>query len=228
MNLKISRKWLLFFIIIIILIIGSVFYLKWINRIVPEELINETLEESLKANSYRYSVFFELIVDGDSRILSDIQGEKSEDSFHLKGEMLAQDVEIYQLKEDLFMKDSLSGRWMERPGVNILKNELFLMEVDPMSSFNFAEVIDICYVGIEDKNNITSYVLECKPTVDNKMLNKFWKDFDYKLWIDKRTHEIVYAEINAVHKKDNKDRMFMKIEIKDYNKKIKIENPKEE
>lgn len=227
LNLKLSWKWILIILLIIILIIGSVFYLKWINRVVPEELINETLEKSLGANSYRYGVFLKLIVNGDSRILSDIKGEKNEDSFHLSGEMLAQEVEIYQLKDDLFMKDSLSGRWMERPGVNILKNELFLMEVNPLSCFRFVEVLNISYLGIEDKNNISSYVLKCQPKVENKMMNKFWKDFVYKLWVNKKTHRISGAEINAVHKNDSNVKMIMNIELKDYNKTIKIDKPKE-
>jgi len=228
LNLKFSWKWLVVIALVIAISIGGFAYYKWVNRIIPEELIKETLAKSLQAKNYRYDVCFELVVNGSSRVLSDVKGEKAGDNFHFKGKMLKQEVEVYQVDETIFMKDTLSGRWMERRGTNVLDNEYFLTEINPLSSFEFTRISNLQYHGLVEEEDGSFYLLEFIPTVNNKMLNKFWKDFTYKIWVDKRSRRISKAEIVAAHKSDSQDKMMMRIKLYDYNKDIEITSPKEE
>jgi len=117
---------------------------------------------------------------------------------------------------------------MITPGSELFQPELFMTEINPLSNFSFSEVNDIVYLGKEKIGKRKYYVITCKPVVKNTFMEKYWQDFSYRLWIDKRSRRIVKAQVNAKNIKDPKDLINISLVLYDFNKNIAIEPPKED
>lgn len=229
MVVRIRWFWIVIPLLIIVLCIGGFYYYTEEVRIIPEELVRESLEKTLNNTSYRYETLITLKLDGkEERLLSNIKGERSADNFHFKGEMVGQKVEVFQVKDNTYSLDLKSGKWMITPGNELFQPELFMTEINPLSNFSFSEVNDIVYLGKEKIGKRKYYVITCKPVVKNTFMEKYWQDFSYRLWIDKRSRRIVKAQVNAKNIKDPKDLINISLVLYDFNKNIAIEPPKED
>lgn len=210
----------------IILVGGSgYYYYENYIKVIPEELIQQALDQTLGARSYRYHVKIEMSVDNTPVIISDVEGEKANDKdFHIFGTMQDQQVEVFQIGNVTYMKDSLSDKWMVIPENPVFETEYFLAEINPLASFVFTNLTDLQYLGREKIGDDKYYVLNCKPEVNNEFLTRFWESFEYKLWID-RGKKIVRAEVKAINKAKPTDFLVMVVDLKDFNAKIKLEPP---
>ena len=216
---------LLVFLLVLVLAGGSYYYYEVYVKVIPEELLQETLDKTLNSQSYRYHVKIELNIDNTPVIISDLEGEKaSATDFHIFGTMQDQQVEVFQIGNITYMKDSISNKWMVIPENPVFETEYFMAEINPLASFVFTDVTDLQYLGKEKIGGQSYYVLTCKPEVNNDFLTRFRENFEYKLWIDKG-RKLVRAEVKATNKAKPTDSLTMVVDLKDYNAKIKLESP---
>lgn len=205
--------------------IGGYYYYENYIKVIPEELIQKALDETLKVESYRYHVKIELNVDNTPVIISDLEGEKANDKdFHIFGTMQDQQVEVFQIANITYMKDSLTNKWVIIPENPVFETEYFMAEINPLASFVFTNLNDLQYLGREKIGGQKYYVMHCLPEVNNEFLNRYWQDFEYKLWIDSNKR-IVRAEVKAVNKAKPSDTLTMVVDLKDFHAKIKLEPP---
>ncbi|MDS1029182.1 hypothetical protein RDV78_01515 [Bacillota bacterium LX-D] len=207
---------------------GGYYYYNNFLKIDPNQLIEETLKKTLQTDSYRFHVKLQLQVDGRQVQLSDVQGEKANSKdFHIKGKMQNQDVEVFQINNVTYLKNGLQEKWIVVPDNPVFETESFLAEINPISSFNFSELIKLNYLGKTKEKFKKYYVFECTPTVYNQFLAKFWHNFKYKIWVEQGSRRIVKAEVTANSKAKPTDTLSMLVELKDYNAKIKLHPPQE-
>lgn len=229
-TLKRSAAAAVILLVLVALLLGGRWYYVEKVRVIPEELLKESLTNTLELNSYRYHVTTNIMLDGQQqRKLSDISGEKSKKEFHIKGEMAGQQVEAYQVNDITYSLHPKTGRWMVTPGTELFQPELFMIEINPLSNFKYTEINNIQYNGVEKSDGGKKlHLITYAPTVKNEFLEKYWHNFTYQVWIDRGTERIIKAKITANSIKDTKDTVTITIEVKDFNKKISINPPQED
>lgn len=224
--LKYKFNWKTVVVIILVSILsmaGKVYY-EWVNRVIPEELLPQAIERTTSVNSYRYHVGLKLTVNGDDRLLSKVKGERQNGQFHLQGEIAGQEVDVIYVNNKVYMKDAVSGRWMVNHGGDIFQQDLFMIEVNPVASLEYEALNNINYLGIE-KGKVDAYVMEYTPVVVNQMLATYWRNFKYKVWIEKRFKRIFKLEVFADHKDIPQNGLHMQLILYDFNKKLNIQAP---
>jgi hypothetical protein len=194
-------------------------------KVVPEELLAKTLDKTLAATSYSYSVKLEMTTNGEKRELTNISGIKAnETDFYIHGEMYESQVEIYQFADSTYQKDPVSGKWMKFPS-SVTDMELLMTEINPMVNFQFSQYSQISFEGIEKLNNGKKYVLKLKPKINNKFLEIYWENFEYTLWVDKGDKYISQAAITASNIKNPQNSLTLIIALDDFNKDFSLEKP---
>ncbi|MHB1420891.1 MAG: hypothetical protein ACYCX4_15145, partial [Bacillota bacterium] len=114
-------------VLVALLLIVGYFSFNRVVKVDPVALTTESLEKTLSSKSYRYLTELKLIREGGEVTLSQIRGEKAgEEDFHITGVMQQQEVEVYQLQDTTYLKDPVTGKWMEVPGNNLMEQELFM------------------------------------------------------------------------------------------------------
>lgn len=223
---RIKFNWKIIIIILITIFLSSgVFcYYLWTTRVIPEELLPEAINKTTSVNAYRYEVALKLDLNGEDRVLSHVKGERNGEEFHLKGVIAAQDVEVYYVDNTVYMKDSTSDRWMTNYAGEIFQQDLFMVEINPIDSLNYKSLDNIVYLGTEKKNS-PAYVMEYNPIVKNEMLNTYWRDFKYRVWINKSFKRINKVEVFADHRDNPQNGLHMQLVLYDMQKQIKIEAP---
>jgi len=227
--IRVKRLWATAAILLVLtaLALGGYYYYIEEIRVIPEELVREALENTLTVSSYRYHVDVTLKLDGkEERTLSDVTGEKAKNNFHIQGKMLGQPVEVFQVDDINYSLHPKTGRWMVTPGTELFQPEIFMTEINPMANFRFTRVNNIQYHGVEKVGKKKLHVVSCNPAVSNNFMEKYWRDFSYRLWIDGHSKRVVKAQIYAKSIKDPRDTITIAVQLRDFNKKIIISAPK--
>lgn len=217
-----KKRGLLLLIVIGIVAIGGIIgRLHWQPN--PNELVARGLERLNTAASFRYRVTQHQWVEGKDRILTQISGEKDGGNVHISGQAVGGEVEMVKTKDALFAKDPFNKKWVRFANVPTTQ-EVFLAELDPLSSLQFKEFGEVVLRGQEKVNGDKAWVCELKPSVQNQIMEEFWTDFDYKLYIRKSDQMLVKAVIQA-KSKAKAEPMSMILEFKDIGQKIQIQQP---
>ncbi len=208
----------------IVFVVSGVAYYAWMNTIVPEELLPQVIDKALSATRYRYEVLLKLDLDGKQRVLSHVKGERVGKQFHIFGLIAGQEVDVYFINDKLYMKDAVSERWMISHGGGLFNGDLFMVEVDPLASLEHQGIGLIEYLGIE-QNKRRAHVMDYAPVVVNKMLTSYWSDFKYRIWIDRKTKELIKVRITGRHHDKPENGLLMEFVATDFNKSIRLEAP---
>lgn len=219
MVLNISPKKVIV-ILLVLLILGVAAYLIYEeNKVVPTDLLKEALANTFQAESYAFGVKSTLTVDGEDRSLSDIKGKKDAvDNYYFKGTMLQQDVEVYQIQDTTHFREGSSDNWMRMEDNNIMDMQQFTTEINPLSNFSFSVPEQVTMLGKEKIDGRKYVLLECAPHVENEILNLHWKNFTYKLWIDKGKRVISRAQVTAENKENSQSLLKLEMTLDDLNK----------
>lgn len=196
-------------------------------KLVPEELLDEALRNTLAASTYRYNISVRLKVDGREEKLSQVTGERdARGNFHVQGEMTGQPTEAYQIGDTTYLKDPVTSKWMVIPGNNLFQQELFMAEINPVAMLNIAQPQDMEYLGKQKGKDGQVYVLKLRPqVVENRFLNMYAQDFTYLLHISRGDRYVSRAEVEATSKANTSTRIFFTVDFFDYNARISIEPP---
>ncbi|GBF33218.1 hypothetical protein DCCM_2317 [Desulfocucumis palustris] len=192
-------------------------------KVVPEELFNHSLQNTLTSHSYRYSVE---VKQNGSDVISTVQGERVEpDRVHIKGAMLkSRDIEFIQISDVTYMKDPWSSRWITLEDSKLAQAELFLTEFNPLSMFNFKDVPEVKVSGSERVDGVKTVLMELKPSVSNPYLEFKYVDYDYKIWADPKDQLIRKAVLEANLPAGQKG-MTVEMKFWDFNEPLIIEKP---
>lgn len=223
-----ARRWILLVIVLVALAAagGGYYYYQTYFKVVPEELLAESLSQTLAAASYRYHIETRINVEGREDLLSRVDGERDpQGNFHIIGEITGQATEAYQLADTTYLKDPVTGKWMVIPGNDIFQQELFMAEINPLGSLQLGAIHDLAYLGLEDTDQGRAYHLRLRPEVQNKFLQLYAQDFLYDLWIGRRDKLIHQVAIQAASQANPTTTLAFSLQIYDYGARVRLEPP---
>lgn len=213
--------------LLLLAVMGAAAFLVYDSlKIEPTGLLKEAMGKTFQAKSYSFGVQSTLLVNGKERPLSSIKGKKDDqNNYYLSGTMLRQKVEVYQVQDTTYFREGSSDKWMVMEHNNIMNMQQFTTEVNPLSNFSFSVPEQVEYVGKETIDGRKCVVLECLPHVESEILNMHWKNFRYKLWVDKGKKVIKKASVSAENKENAKSVLELQVTLTDYNKVEPINPP---
>lgn len=226
--LVLNKKRALF--LLVTLFVAGVLCLKAVQywqetRIDPQQLFDTALHNTMEARSFCFRVETDV---GRAEAASEVTGmREAPGKVHIKGNLQDTRFELVHLNDKTYFKESATGKWFSLTGNNMVQSDLF-MELNPLESFNFKDIPEINYRGLEQKNGEKLALLELYPNVNNQFLLTRFNEFHYRIWIDPENKFIRRAVIAAKGLRGEKDTMKISIELWDYNKQIKISPPEDE
>jgi hypothetical protein len=224
------KRWWLIAALVAVAVLGGIFY--WVfntyqaSKINSQELLTEALDRTAAAKSFRYSLESALIVEGRREEISKIQGEKSpEGNIHIKGEMVKTPVDIYHFDQAIYNWDSFSERWLVIKDNQTDSTKVLISELDPLSNFNFKNIGEFKETGWENVDGRKCLIVNCKPSVENELMEILWRAFDYNIYIDVKEKLVRKATLAATSKNNDKTFLNMTVSFRDFNENIPIEKP---
>jgi len=208
-------------------VIGVIYWLylaKQERDIEPQTLLEETLQNMAAAKSFRYKLESTLTIDDRREVVSRIQGEKDDSgSTHIKGEMVKTPIDIYHIKDTTYNWDSSSKKWLVIKDAEADTRDVLIAELDPLSNLNFKSISQVEKLGFEKVGGTRCFIISCRPSIENELMEVALKDFRYKLWVDYRQKYIRRATLSAVSKNNPNARLTMKVEFFDFNQDIRVQ-----
>ena len=189
----------------------------------PTNLVTHGLERLNAATSFRYSLIQHQWVEGKDRVLTQVQGEKDGGNTRILGQLTGSEVEMIKIGDSTYSKDPFNKKWIRFANAPAAQ-EVFLAELNPLSSLQMKELGEVMLSGQGNVNGDKVWICYLKPSVQNQMMEVFWTDFQYTLYIRKSDKMLVKATIEAKNKAKS-DPMTMTLEFKDIGKKMNIQAP---
>ncbi|MGI6514745.1 MAG: hypothetical protein GX052_08715 [Syntrophomonadaceae bacterium] len=226
-----KRWWLIPAVLLVVIVFGAISCRLFNNyqqsQIDPRELLTEALDRTGAARSFRYDLESTLLVEGRKEEISRIQGEKSpEGHIHIKGEMVKTPVDIYHFDQAIYNWDSFSQRWTVIKDAQTDTTKVLISELDPLSNFNFKKIGEIKTKGWETIDGRKCMIVNCKPSVENELMEVLWRSFDYNIYVDVKEKLVRKATLSATSKNNADTYLKMTVSFKDFNEKISIGKPK--
>jgi hypothetical protein len=192
----------------------------------PRDAFVKALDVTMKASSYRYKIEIKTIGDGKSEVFSSVKGEKAAaDRIHIWGEMLQSPIDFYQIKNTSYKKDETSGEWIKFEDNEVKMADLFLMELNPFYNLSYKELEAVEFNGSAEVEGEEHWQYTARPVIENPSREALWRDFTYKIWVDRGSYRIRKAVVEATSKNNAGYRLLLTMEFKDYEKNIVIEPP---
>ena len=229
LKLRINKLWKYGFVLLfaVMLVYGGIFLLNELTRLPPQEEVRQGLLKTINAKSYRYSSEATRTLNKEEVIISKVSGQKSLTAVHINGSLpiINAEIEVYRFEDKMYRRDSLTKDWVVIPTASFAATEQLIAEINPLSVFDFSEDIDVTYRGTEKIQRRTCRVYEIMRHGENKYLELYWKDYTFKLWLDKREGVIRKAQVCAEHQDNSQYLLQMTILLWDFNEPIVIEPP---
>lgn len=217
-----KKRGLLLLILIGTVIVGGILgRLMWKPN--PTELLTHGLEKLNQATSFRYSITQHQWVEGKDRVLTQILGEKDGGNTHISGQLVGTEVEMIVVEGGFYLKDPIGKRWVRYPSVPATQ-EVFLAELNPISSLQFKELGEVMLKGKEKIDGQNVWVLQLQPSIQNQIMDEFWTDFDYTIYLSRKDQTIRKVTIQSKNKANNQP-MTMTLDFSDFGKEITIQPP---
>ena len=172
--------------LVIVLGVAGFLYYRVESKVEPAALITETMAKAQQARSFRYQIQSDYSIGSEQRQWTQVEGEKSDSSYHFKGTILGTPVEIYQIGSRSYTLDPVNKNWYILDGVDFTRQQIFYAGDRPLSNFKFKAIANPQVVGTEKVNNRNCWVVEFKPDVDSQYLEMWWQNYTYRLWVEKR------------------------------------------
>jgi len=217
-----KRKILLGSIILCFLLVAAGVF-TFLRQPDPLQTVTLGLENLSKANSFAYSITQQQSVEGQQRLLSRISGYKSGDSIQIQGQLAGSEVEMIMIKDTLYNKDPFSKEWIKFSDISVAQ-KVFLVELNPLATLQLKELGEVMPKGEEVVNDKKCWVYTLQPSVQNQLIERFWSDFAYTVYITKTTKTVSKAEVSAKNKETGEP-MSIILEFKDIGRKISIQPP---
>lgn len=198
-------------------------YVKY--QLVPAESLRTASENMEGLSSYRFHLDSGFTVEQREEVISRVDGEKADGSTHIKGEMVNTVVDIYYIDRTIYNYDSLAERWLIIESETSNSEELLVSELNPLSNFRLKEPGEVEKIGFEKVDGVECLVVGCQPTVESRLLESMWKEFDYRFWLDYRQNLIRKATLTAKNQQNEQTILKLTVHFHDFDKKIVITPP---
>lgn len=220
-------KWVLYLVLALLLVYGNIAIYEELSRPPAREAVLQGLSKSLNSSSCRYQAVAKRVKEGKESVLSEIWGEKNSQGVHLKGNLpiIKAEIEVYHLGDKIYRRDPFTQGWLVVSSQGRASVEQLIAEVNPLGIFKFPDNPDVKYTGKEKVGKTACRVYEIMTRGENKYLELYWQDFNYRLWIDKKDGLIRKAEVSAEHRDDSTHILTVIIELMDYNEPVEIKPP---
>lgn len=216
-----------------LIIMGAFYGLKGIyyqHTLAPEEFLLKAIQKTGTTHTYRYRVVLKLKGNDKTKAeyVARVIGERSgNDCVRIKGYVLNTPVEFMQIENTSYLRDYFFGNWLTFKENYLTQSDLFATELTPLASLDFDRVTDVRYDGKEKLKGRQMTILGFYPEVRNSFLREEFVDLNYKLWINPADFLIYKAEINGKMLSNKQGRLFIGLELWDYNgDDINIDPPK--
>lgn len=211
------------------LIFAGFFVYEELTKPSPYEAVVQGITQSMQAPNYRYHSVATRILNGEEMVISEIWGERSSQGVHLKGNLpiIEAEVEIYQINDKMYRRDPLTAGWLVVSANGKASMEQLISEFNPLGVFNVSAEFDVMYSGTAKVNGAACRVYEVMTKGENKYLELYWQDFNYRFWIGKRDGYLHKAEITAEHRDNSLHILTVSINFSDYYEPIELQAPVE-
>jgi len=198
------------------------------GKLPPRDMLTTGLDRTMASESFRYRAETRLITEGKANVdfFSKVEGERvAPDQVRMKGTIMNTPVEFVQVGNCSYFKDQPSGRWVDLPGNKLADSELFYAELNPLAYFNFKDVPELKYKGIEKVDGEKLLVFEMRPILMDPFLEIRLTDFFYKIWLSPEDYRLHRAMLQAKDKRNPNSGIDINLSFWDYDKSITIEPP---
>lgn len=191
----------------------------------PVPLVEEALTQARQAESYSYTVAAFFSLEGKNQEWSQIEGLKSGSDFHIKGKILGTLVEIYQIAEKVYSYNPTSKKWVVLEDTNISQGKMQMAEINPLNNLSFTSMGEVRLLGLKNVDEKKCWVVEFSPKVADNYLALWWKNFTYRLWIERGSSKLIKAIVTAENKNSPGTKLTLQVDFQNYGKKIKLQPP---
>lgn len=192
----------------------------------PREAFVKALNVTMKASSYRYKIEMKTIGGGKSEVFSSVKGEKAAaERIHIWGEMLQSPIDFYQIKNTSYKKDETSGDWIKFEDNEVKMADLFIVELNPFYNLSYKELEAVEFNGSAEVEGEEHWQYTARPVIENPSRETLWRDFTYKIWVERDSYRIRKAVVEATSKNNAGYKLLLTMEFTDYEKNINIEPP---
>lgn len=177
-------------------------------KLQPEQLAATAITDLLSAESFSFTTRTELTLTGNSNpantdntadtttVLGTIDGEFSGEDFHVHGKMLGTPVDIYQLSDTTWRKDTITEQWLQTDDGRLLSDTVLLNEVDPRAALRLTAMTDITESEPCDINGEKCRTVIINPHTESGYYEKYFDNLTYTLKIS-ADNKLKELQINA-------------------------------
>ncbi len=144
---------------------------------------------------------------------------------NFKGEILGTPVEVYQIGMRSYTLDPVAGKWIIIDGVDMDRQQLYMAELDPLSSFRFEGIESARILRTERVGGKRCWVVDVRPQKpQSEVLDMYWKNISYRLWVDRR--RVLHKAVATAENRNSPGTLLtLVVEFRDLNKRIDINPP---
>lgn len=199
-----------------------------VDHLPPQEVLQKGLEQTLSSGSFRYQAETRLTAAGKANVdfFSKVEGERvAPDQVRMIGTIMNTPVEYIQVGNCSYFKDQPSGRWITLSGNELSDSEIFYAELNPLAYFNFKDVPELKYKGIEKVNGEKLLYMELRPNLMDPLLELRLTDFFFKVWLSPEDYRLRRAMLQAKDKHNPQSGVEINLSFWDYDQSITIKPP---
>lgn len=194
----------------------------------PQQMLAAGIENTRVSASFRYQTETRLTAEGNADInfSSKVEGERvAPDKVRMTGVIMNTPIEFIQAGEIAYFKDQQTGQWISMPGSRVTETEFFYAELNPLAYFNFKDVPDLKYKGLDKVNGEKLILLEMRPNLMDPFLELRLSDYYYKVWLSPDDYRLRQVAIQARDKQNPAGGIEINLRLWDYDKNITINPP---
>lgn len=194
----------------------------------PQQMLATGIEKTRSSASFRYQTETRLTTAGKevNDFFSKIEGERvAPDRARMTGVMMNMPIEFVQVGDTAYIKDQETSKWLTLPGNKLADSELFYAELNPLAYFNFKDVPDLKYKGLEKVNGEKLILLEMRPNLMDPFLELRLSDYFFKVWLSAEDYRLRQAMLQARDKQNPTGGIEITLRVWDYDEDIVINPP---
>lgn len=226
-----SRKKIIITLCILLFILITIVFIVKPNLNAPklpaDELIATAIEQLQQHPSLKFSTESKVLLANNTIPYGNIEGEIADNKhFHAKGTILGSELEIYQIDDKTYRKDTLTEEWLVTEDGAIINESALINELNPTLNFLNLEIMEPKILEDEFADEEHCYKVTFFLVEASHPLQSYFQNLTYTLWITQDDHQIRRAMISGdTQSNDIKETLQMEIEFWDWGKPITIEPP---
>lgn len=173
----------------LILILISIIMIIAVWQILPDflapkhsadEIINTSIQNLKNTPALSFKATSCLEIEGKQRTFGNINGElQNNGDFHIHGDILGSNIDLYQIGETTYRKDNISGNWQKTEENALIYQTALFNETNPLAQFDFTDYSSAEIINCEEKQ--TMAVTFC-PNLSTDTITQYFSDVTYTIY----------------------------------------------